>query len=365
MSVNPLDCSCVCHDGFEPNCNCCARQGETRPVDPAVIANKAALTQSAAPLAADATLYQQLLNTIGATDQIGAMRELARLHALDIATPPSSPGVVTDAIVEVACSAYAGKPMAEIFDPAGSTLREDMRRALEAADSADGALKFPAGLHPRTADLVRRFSVAMAEKLCAAQEKYGYSDGWADGDWLDECRAHLLQHVAKGDPRDVGNYAAFLWHHGASTAGISPPADARSADQSTYWGHKTRRMPDGSMRHEPLTRAEAEALWTDAERSATRRAELMPTEGAAVRHLAAAYERLKELGWREPCYCPKDGSHFRIVEPGISCFPVAYAEGEWPNTKWWSLSDDDIWPSRPILFKASLDCAVGATGGGK
>ncbi|MDR5170699.1 hypothetical protein IHQ56_02600 [Methylobacillus flagellatus] len=76
----------------------------------------------------------------------------------------------------------------------------------------------PEGLHPETADLVRRFSLALAEKLKAAQDKYGYQDGWKRDDWLDECRAHLLQHVAKGDPRDVAAYCAFLWHHSSHTS---------------------------------------------------------------------------------------------------------------------------------------------------
>ncbi len=73
-------------------------------------------------------------------------------------------------------------------------------------------------LHPATADLVRRFSQALAEKLAAAEAKYGYSDGWASPDWMDECRTKLMEHIAKGDPRDVAAYCAFLWHHGASTA---------------------------------------------------------------------------------------------------------------------------------------------------
>lgn len=76
----------------------------------------------------------------------------------------------------------------------------------------------PDGLHPETEALVGRFAYALAEKLRSAEEKYGYSDGWKQGDWLDECRAHLRQHVEKGDPRDVAAYCAFLWHHGESTA---------------------------------------------------------------------------------------------------------------------------------------------------
>lgn len=71
---------------------------------------------------------------------------------------------------------------------------------------------------PRTADLVDRFAASLKEKLAAAEKKYGYSDHWAKPDWLDECRAKLLEHVAKGDPRDVAAYCAFLWHHGESTA---------------------------------------------------------------------------------------------------------------------------------------------------
>lgn len=73
-------------------------------------------------------------------------------------------------------------------------------------------------LHPLTINLVVRFSRALAAKLADAEQKYGYSDGWRSPDWMDECRAHLMEHIAKGDPRDVAAYCAFLWHHGESTA---------------------------------------------------------------------------------------------------------------------------------------------------
>jgi hypothetical protein len=35
-----------------------------------------------------------------------------------------------------------------------------------------------------------------------------------------------LEHVAKGDPRDVAAYCAFLWHHGERTAAQPEPASA-------------------------------------------------------------------------------------------------------------------------------------------
>lgn len=95
----------------------------------------------------------------------------------------------------------------------------DQMRAYVDADRAMRAQAAPiAGLHPKTASLVQRFTAALAEKLAAAEKKYGYSDGWASPDWMGECRLQLREHLFKGDPRDVAAYCAFLWHHGASTA---------------------------------------------------------------------------------------------------------------------------------------------------
>lgn len=82
------------------------------------------------------------------------------------------------------------------------------------------------GLHPDTEHLVAQFAYALACKLAAAEKKYGYSNGWLRADWMDECRARLMDHVTKGDPRDVAAYCAFLWHHGEST---SPPSAVSAA----------------------------------------------------------------------------------------------------------------------------------------
>ena len=78
------------------------------------------------------------------------------------------------------------------------------------------------GLNNQTALLVEKFSDALAKKLKDAQDKYGYGDNWRREGWADECREHLLEHLAKGDPRDVAAYCAFLWYHGESTAAPQP-----------------------------------------------------------------------------------------------------------------------------------------------
>ena len=97
-------------------------------------------------------------------------------------------------------------------------------------------------LNPSTAALVWNFAVALAAKLRAAELKYGYSDGWRAKDWMDECRAKLVEHVAKGDPRDIAAYCAFLWHHGERTA--LPAPDAAAGDP-VAWQYRFIGGPEG------------------------------------------------------------------------------------------------------------------------
>lgn len=78
-------------------------------------------------------------------------------------------------------------------------------------------IPIPEGLAPRSARLVRDFAAALAAKLRAAEEKYGYRDGWSTQEWEVECRQKLQEHIAKGDPRDVAIYCAFMWARGWST----------------------------------------------------------------------------------------------------------------------------------------------------
>lgn len=88
---------------------------------------------------------------------------------------------------------------------------------VEALEKAPQAPIMPLGLHPDTQKLVTNFCTALAEKLYKAQLKYGYDTDWKQDGWPSQCQAHFHQHIAKGDPRDVAAYCAFMWWHGWST----------------------------------------------------------------------------------------------------------------------------------------------------
>lgn len=117
-------------------------------------------------------------------------------------------------------------------------------------------------------------------------------------------------------------------------------------------GHKTFDDGHGGFRHEPLTRAEADAIIELCEQRKAKRAADMPDVQSAIHAMQDAYLRLKELGWSEAIYCPKDGSLFEVIEPGSTGIHKCHYEGEWPRGRWWiNTKDWDLSPSRPVLFR--------------
>src|SRR5690606_6442320 len=77
---------------------------------------------------------------------------------------------------------------------------------------------------------------------------------------------------------------------------------------------------------------------------------LMPDEKTALQLFFDAWLRLKDLGWSEAVYCPKDGSHFQVIEAGSTGIHDCSYSGEWPKGSWW-VYDGDVWPSRPVLYR--------------
>ncbi len=116
-------------------------------------------------------------------------------------------------------------------------------------------------------------------------------------------------------------------------------------------GHKTFKNKDGTFRHEPLYEGEANMIIARAKASEEKRKELMPDEDSAIQMLFDAYTRLKDFGWRDAIYCPKDGSRFKVLEAGSTGKHDCIYEGEWPNGRWWIVEDGDMCPTRPIMYK--------------
>lgn len=114
-------------------------------------------------------------------------------------------------------------------------------------------------------------------------------------------------------------------------------------------GHKTFRDGAGGHRHEPLRASEAAAIMDSVEAAKRRRAEQMPTEQDAARAMWEAYYRLKELGWNDACYCPRDGRTLKFIEAGSSGIHEGHCDD---GLRVWLRADGDLWPSKPVLFRS-------------
>lgn len=131
---------------------------------------------------------------------IEALRRISRIGGTE--------GVEDGQLVEwdgMACASIARSALEEV----SPTIDEDLKAMY---------VPYPTDLHPATAELVSQLAFRLAIKLRKAERKYGYSDGWRDDRWENDCRKALAEHVAKGDPLDVAAYCAFCLYHGWSTA---------------------------------------------------------------------------------------------------------------------------------------------------
>lgn len=92
----------------------------------------------------------------------------------------------------------------------------------------------------------------------------------------------------------------------------------------------------------------------EAEAQKQARAEQLPTEYDCLRVMQQAFYRLKEMGWNEASYAPKDGGYFQAIEFGCAKPMECCYLGEWPSGRFFAAEAGDLWPSRPSLYK-SLD----------
>lgn len=133
-------------------------------------------------------------------------------------------------------------------------------------------------------------------------------------------------------------------------------------DTDPIVGHKTFRHGSG-FRHEPLRKSEADDIMAKIDAAKAKRASDMPTEQDAIRAMFAAWQRLRELGWREGRSMPTTGERFAAVTVGSTGVHSMTAErcGDGPFAPTaWTTYDGDIWPSShpPALFRPWRDSDV-------
>lgn len=133
-------------------------------------------------------------------------------------------------LAEITLASLTAEPVAYIFrHPAGElfwSLTDESNKGqndVMPVYAAPPVPVMPAELHPDTQNLVADFCTVLAEKLYKAQLKYGYDADWKQDGWHTQCLSHFHQHIAKGDPRDVAAYCAFMWYHGWKTESVSGP----------------------------------------------------------------------------------------------------------------------------------------------
>lgn len=98
---------------------------------------------------------------------------------------------------------------------------------------------------------------------------------------------------------------------------------------------------------------ESERILYEAETDRRLRAADMPTEQDAINAMFAAHQRLRELGWRDGLYMPKDGTKVTVIQNGSTgMFDCAYV-GEWADGYFYLYDGGDVYPSQsvPPLFK--------------
>jgi hypothetical protein len=97
----------------------------------------------------------------------------------------------------------------------------------------------------------------------------------------------------------------------------------------------------------------AEELWTDVQRIRTERAEQFPEFKDCLLTMLMAKDRLREFGWNDGMYAPRDGTVFEVIEFGSTGVFDCYYEGEWADGYWMVSDGMDLYPSRsvPLMFR--------------
>lgn len=119
-------------------------------------------------------------------------------------------------------------------------------------------------------------------------------------------------------------------------------------------------MPIVHVDQETMDQILASARAAEAKRAAD-----MPTDQDAIMALHQAWQRLKELGWRDSMYMPSDGTECDVIEVGSTGIHAGMCmrDGHGRRT-YWVADAGDLWPSSPIVFRPRPALASEARGVG-
>ena len=103
-------------------------------------------------------------------------------------------------------------------------------------------------------------------------------------------------------------------------------------------------MLEAAMQTKHLTAREIMAQIDAAQLS---RQDRYPTVQTCLDEAAQIMQRLKDMGWRDICYAPKDGTYFKAIcfgatQPQTCCYI---------GKSIFAASGGDWWPETPVLFK--------------
>lgn len=98
-------------------------------------------------------------------------------------------------------------------------------------------------------------------------------------------------------------------------------------------------------------RPDIEAIIAEIARKAKERAERIPDTQAALRLMFDCCERLKELGWRDMMYAPRDMRAEQVITWGSTGIFAAQRIGD----SWFVEDGGDLWPSEPLMYQPSQE----------
>lgn len=118
------------------------------------------------------------------------------------------------------------------------------------------------------------------------------------------------------------------------------------------------RLADGSR--VMFTPEQAKALWEASEAAQAKAAADFPDQQSALREISRAVQRLRDFGWRDGIYGPKDGSEFEVIEAGSTGVFRCRYDGQWPDGMWMTFDDSDVYPSSrpPLMFRLLPEAQV-------